>query len=145
MTVTVNEVSLFPDLTSSPSYTYQDKNISVYSIPVLDSAVQMAAPTTFEPSQSSSEHVTETGSTKRKREQSASLKDLMTMDDFSVERLEGELAQEWRKLMINTMFPASKNTKCKGNQPNKRRRISNNSEEPRIPEYSQNVHEFFFH
>ncbi|KAJ6581024.1 hypothetical protein B0H19DRAFT_1251287 [Mycena capillaripes] len=140
ISVNVKEVPLSSDLTLSPPCTYQDKNITVYSFPVSDCSMQLAATATIEPPQApSAEHVTATGSTKRKREQNYSLKDLMDMDGFSAESLEGELAQEWRKLMINTMFPASGNRRCKDNQPRKRQRTTNNSEEPRSPEHSKNV------
>ncbi|KAF8166655.1 hypothetical protein K438DRAFT_1857115 [Mycena galopus ATCC 62051] len=140
MNVNVNEASLSRDLTPSPSCTYQDKNIAVYTIPVVDSSMELSAITTVEPSEApSAEYITETGSTKRKREPSSSLKELMETDGFSPEKLEGESAQEWRKLMIKTMFPASMNRKCNNSSPNKRQRTTNdNSDGPRLPEYSKN-------
>ncbi|KAJ7132307.1 hypothetical protein C8R44DRAFT_612294 [Mycena epipterygia] len=143
MSVNVNEVSLSSDLTALPRHTYRDKNITVYSIAVLDSSQQMPEVTT---SQVPDNEPSEAGSFKRKRESSPSshaselstLKDLMDMEGFSAESLEGELAQDWRKLMINTMFPAS-NKKCKDEQPNKRQKIAEDSGEARIPEYAKNV------
>ncbi|KAJ6474674.1 hypothetical protein C8R47DRAFT_986730 [Mycena vitilis] len=140
MSVNVNEASLSSDLTSTPSCTYHDANITVYSIPVSDSSMQLS----FEPPQTqSTERVTETGSTKRKREQNTSLKELMDADGFCSEKLEGELAQEWRKLMINTMFPATFARRCKDNSPRKRQRTrdgpKDQPEEPRTPEHSKNV------
>ncbi|KAJ7272678.1 hypothetical protein B0H12DRAFT_1043818 [Mycena haematopus] len=138
MNVNVKEVSLSLDLTPSPPYTYQDKNIAVYSIPVLDSSTGISA-SAIEPSEATStEFINETGSIKRKREPGSALKELMEADDFSAEKLEGELAQEWRKLMVNTMFPASMNKKCRQSSPTKRQRTMNSSDEPRIPEYSKN-------
>ncbi|KAF7370999.1 hypothetical protein MSAN_00734100 [Mycena sanguinolenta] len=137
MNVNVKEVSLSIDLTPSPPCTYQDKNIAVYSFPVLDSSISASA--IIESSDpSSAEFVTETGSTKRKREPGSALKELMEADGFSAEKLEGELAQEWRKLMVNTMFPASMNRKSRDSSPKKRQRTMDNSDEPRLPEYSKN-------
>ncbi|KAJ7173690.1 hypothetical protein C8R46DRAFT_1083687 [Mycena filopes] len=136
MSVNVNEVSLSPDLTSPrPPCTYQDKNIAVYSFPVLDSS---ATPISVDSSEAQSlEIVTETGSTKRKREPIEALKELMDSDDFSPEKLDGQLAQEWRKLMIKTMFPAaakgqssSPTRRC--GPPNKRQKTG--SSEPRSPQ-----------
>ncbi|KAJ7813157.1 hypothetical protein B0H14DRAFT_3751159 [Mycena olivaceomarginata] len=143
MSVNVNEVPLALNLTPSPPCTYQDKNITVYSFPVLDCSLELPAstvmePSTVEPSEapSSAESTTEAGSSKRKREPNSSLKELMDTEEFSAEQLEGDLAQEWRKLMINTMFPASTKRNCKGTSPNKRQKANNS--EPRIPEYSKN-------
>ncbi|KAJ7035559.1 hypothetical protein C8F04DRAFT_1037200 [Mycena alexandri] len=140
MSVNVNEVSLSPDLTSSaPPCTYQDKNITVYSFPVSDSS---STPISVDPSAQSTDITIEVGSTKRKRESSEALKELMDSDDFSPEKLEGELAQEWRKLMIKTMFPAphkaqppSPTRRC--GPPNKRQK-TNSAEKPRSPERSKN-------
>ncbi|KAJ6561082.1 hypothetical protein DFH09DRAFT_1035940 [Mycena vulgaris] len=146
MSVNVNEVSLSPDMTASPACTYRDKNITVYSIPVLDRSQEISPAESAE----DSEIISESGSFKRKRESSplsanaTALKDLMNVDGFSAQNLQGELAQEWRKLMVNAMFPAStaKSSparKCKDSQPNKRQKITGDSEEPRIPEYAKNV------
>ncbi|KAK7031531.1 hypothetical protein R3P38DRAFT_2924192 [Favolaschia claudopus] len=124
MNVNVKEVSLSPDLTASPPWTYQDKNITVYSFPVLHSSMEVPEATLAKASQESPvECVTETGATKRKREPSSSLKEIMEQEGFLAEKLEGELAQEWRTLMINTMFPASMKRGFKGNSP-KRQRVS---------------------
>ncbi|KAJ7460806.1 hypothetical protein FB451DRAFT_1045064 [Mycena latifolia] len=145
MSVNVTEVSLSPDMTSPPRCTYQDKNITVYTIPVFDHSQRISAATSEPPNGEASGVITEPGSSKRKRESSPPpsisvlLKDVMDTDGFSPEKLEGELAHEWRKLMINVMFPAataqsSPVKKCKEKQPNKRQKITEASEEPRIPE-----------
>ncbi|KAJ7102976.1 hypothetical protein C8R43DRAFT_230388 [Mycena crocata] len=137
MRINVTEVPMLSDL-ASPRPTYRDKNITVYSIPVLDSSHNMLA--VAAPNEESRE---EAGS-KRKRESDPSLKDLTDTDDFCAEKLTGELAQEWRKLMINTMFPAtaaapSPARRCRDTQPRKRQKRTDSPEEPRIPEYTKNV------
>ncbi|KAJ7780273.1 hypothetical protein DFH07DRAFT_794449 [Mycena maculata] len=148
MSVNVNEVPLLSDLTSSPRSTYKDENITVYTIPVLEdshraSLYLLQAPTT-EPAQI----ITATGSTKRKRERSPvdeSLQALMDEDGLSAEKLEGELADEWRKLMVKTMFPSSgvqspvRKCRDRDRQPSKKQRKAEEPEEPRIPEYVKNV------
>lgn len=106
------EAPLVPDLSSTPNPVYKDNNISVYSIPIL-------------PTPSSELHVESSeSSSKRKRvdspvsfakrarapstSQSNTLQALMNQQDFSPGLLEGEFAQEWRRQMLQTMFPKSR-------------------------------------
>ncbi|KAJ7230661.1 hypothetical protein GGX14DRAFT_584185 [Mycena pura] len=144
MSLDVKEAPLSSDFTAAPPWTYHDKNITVYSFPVLNNTQNISEAVAFDESQSyCTEHVTEQGSSKRRRESTPLLKELMDASDFSPGKLQGQLAQEWRKLMINTMFPASApaspTRQCRDNQSNKRRKISNDSEEPRNPENPTNV------
>ncbi|KAJ7493248.1 hypothetical protein B0H11DRAFT_2394589 [Mycena galericulata] len=144
MFVNVNEVPLSSNLTASPRSTYQDKNITVYSIPILEDSHRA---TLDLPIEELSHVVTPTGSTKRKRERSPldeSLKALMDEEGFSAEKLKGELADEWRTLMVKTMFPAASSPTvrpCRDrDQPqNKRQRKTVEPEKSHIPEYSKDV------
>ncbi|KAJ7089838.1 hypothetical protein B0H15DRAFT_273688 [Mycena belliarum] len=156
MRVKINEVSLSSDMTFTPRYTYQDKNITVYSIPVFDGSHETPAAAVTDKSivvldQETLEVASEPASSKRKRAPSpsvdgsgksttASLKDLMNVDGFSAERLEGDLAHEWRKLMVNVMFPSTaQSSPVRKFKNNKRQKLTGDSEEPRIPEYAKNV------
>jgi ribonuclease Z len=143
MRICVNEASLTSDLTSSPVSIFKDKNITVYSIPVLNhKPLPLEQEDTADPV---------AGSLKRKRAQSPDypskrLQSLMDADAFSADKLEGELAQDWRKLMVNIMFPASvtppsppRSKKCSASPKKKGRQMNVDSEGPRIPEYAKNA------
>ncbi|KAJ6605846.1 hypothetical protein B0H10DRAFT_2076138 [Mycena sp. CBHHK59/15] len=133
MRISVSEASLTSDLTSSPFSIYKDKNVTVYSIPVLAHTEQPDIPCVKAHNVKSdqvapviTDERIEPGSLKRKREPSpfqkrSLLKELMNSDGFSADKLEGELAQDWRKLM------------------KKARKMTVNPQEPRIPEYANNV------
>lgn len=113
---------------SSPDPLYQDKNITVYGIPILPSfeSPQNTSRSTSDPSTvaESSDH-----SLKRKREASPdsstkrstltaegihslnnapSLADIVDQADFTPSVLTGETAQQWRRWMIDVMFPGVK-------------------------------------
>lgn len=149
MAVNVSEVPLPSDLTSSPPSTFKDKNITVYSIPVLEDSHRATLDLNKAPNEQSADAITVTGATKRKRERSPideSLGALMDEESFSAEKLQGELADEWRRLMVKTMFPASGSQsspvrKCRDRdkQQNKRQKKTKEPEEPQIPEHLQNV------
>lgn len=112
----------------SPDPLYQDKNITVYGIPILPSfeSSQNTSRSTSDPSTvaESSDH-----SLKRKREASPdsstkrstltaegihslnnapSLADIVDQADFTPSVLTGETAQQWRRWMIDVMFPGVK-------------------------------------
>ncbi|KAF7317823.1 hypothetical protein MKEN_00870200 [Mycena kentingensis (nom. inval.)] len=129
MHVDVKETSLSPDLSADPPTTYQDKNISVYSFPVFHSSHQVSEAMPLE--QAVREQITESGATKRKREDDSlsQLEELMEEETFIPSKLSGELAQEWRRKMVKTMFPASavappSPKKTKEIHSRKRRRVS---------------------
>ncbi|KAJ7065274.1 hypothetical protein C8F01DRAFT_737448 [Mycena amicta] len=106
MHVNVKDVPLSSDLSESPPITYQDKNITVHSFPVFHSSHEV---TEAMPLDRQEEQHTQGSSMKRKRESDplSQLEELMEEERFSPCKLEGEMAHEWRKLMIRTMFPAS--------------------------------------
>ncbi|KAJ7623674.1 hypothetical protein FB45DRAFT_752560 [Roridomyces roridus] len=109
MAVNIKEVALSSDLSSSPNPTYQDKNLTVYSIPILDDSHAASLDSTV-CHEETTHFSTPRGSVKRKREPSPvdeSLSDLMAEPGFSAEKLQGELADEWRRLMVKHMFPST--------------------------------------
>ncbi|KAF7309493.1 hypothetical protein MIND_00320100 [Mycena indigotica] len=102
MKVNVQDVPLSNDLSNTPPFTYQDKNITAYSFPIVHSSHELINPMPVDSEQSPL-------SRKRKREADpkADLEELMREEQFSPSKLQGAMADEWRKLMIKTMFPAS--------------------------------------
>ena len=125
MPVYPTEASWILSTSTSPDPLYQDKNLTVYGIPISPSleSSQIASASSTDPStvDQSLDH-----SLKRKREASPespskrpalmaeesgllkktpSLGDIIHRADFSPVGLTGETAQEWRRLMIDTMFP----------------------------------------
>ena len=128
MPVYPTEASWTLSTSTSPDPLYQDKNLTVYGIPILPSyeSSQITSPSSTDPSTvtQSLDHTL-----KRKREASPesplkrpalvaeesgllektpSLGDIIHQADFTPVGLTGEIAQEWRKLMVNTMFPGVK-------------------------------------
>jgi ribonuclease Z len=128
MPVHPTEASWTLSTSASPDPLYQDKNLTVYGIPILPSSEnsQVASPLTSDLSTGaqSLDH-----SLKRKREASPespskrptlmageigllektpSLGDIIHQADFTPVGLTGETAQEWRRLMVDTMFPGVK-------------------------------------
>ncbi|GLB41597.1 putative tRNase Z endonuclease [Lyophyllum shimeji] len=117
-TLTVNpiESSWTPSLSPSPDPLYRDENISVYGIPITPSSP-------ISTHETCSAEANEVGQ-KRKRDPSPhrpekrptlttdtpspSLETIRHLPEFAPQSLEGEAAQEWRRLMINTMFPGTK-------------------------------------
>ncbi|RDB18569.1 Ribonuclease Z, mitochondrial [Hypsizygus marmoreus] len=116
------ESSWTPSSVPSPEPLYKDANITVYGIPILPIPEPAQNPSTFLTDTSSTDTTAEAGM-KRKRDPSPDLPEkrqsLMTDEPesapeasldpakFSPETLEGDAAQEWRRLMIKTMFPGS--------------------------------------
>jgi hypothetical protein len=109
---------------SSSSPIYKDHNIAVY-----------AQPLSIPPQSSSDDHNTEAdASSKRKRETSpepprkrsnaevqspSSLANLMSAPSFKPSLLREEMAEEWRRLVIERMFPAT-GTKFETSEPSKK-------------------------
>ena len=127
MPIYPTEASWTPSTSSSPDPLYKDKNVTVYGIPILPSSesLQNASSSTSDPSTTSHslDH------SKRKREvspdspskrpalmiegtqsleKSSSIDDIMQQADFTPVGLTGEVAQEWRRLMVDVMFPGVK-------------------------------------
>jgi ribonuclease Z len=127
MPIYPTEASWTPSTSSSPDPLYQDTNITVYGIPILPSSDSVnVSPSISDVSpdaQSSDHHL------KRKREASPdppskrpalmaeqvkslekppSLGDIIQQADFTPMGLTGNTAQEWRRLMIDMMFPGIK-------------------------------------
>lgn len=112
MPVSIIEANLISSPSSPSEPFYKDENITVYSIPVLYSNIVSIPPVTE----------LDVASLKRKREASpdlpskrvasnsgepSSLKDVMADPAFKPESLRGELAQEWRRLMVQYMLPGT--------------------------------------
>ncbi|KAF9466199.1 beta-lactamase-like protein [Collybia nuda] len=120
MPIYPTEASWTPATSPSPDALYKDGNITVYSIPVPPCPDDNAPPSTKDAVPSPDVHL------KRKREDSPDLPvkrpTLAPINPDSAEPnsssnepqgFVGEAAQDWRKLMIDTMFPGSR-PKSKG-------------------------------
>ncbi|KAF8075182.1 hypothetical protein FPV67DRAFT_1476334 [Lyophyllum atratum] len=126
-TLTINpiESSWTPSSSSSPDPLYSDDNITVYGIPILPASEPSDSSPISMPEDSSIQSIG--ASQKRKRDpspdlpakrpvlmstdaasSSPSLEKVRQVPEFSPHSLEGEAAQEWRRLMIKTMFPGTK-------------------------------------
>ncbi|KAG7445158.1 uncharacterized protein BT62DRAFT_951536 [Guyanagaster necrorhizus] len=94
MTVEPIEVPLMTQMSAKPTPTFKDDNITVYSIPVF--------PTTDAPMSQHTGFVMETVTPKilKRKRQSEGLEATQ-----SPENLEGEAADDWRRLLVQTMFP----------------------------------------
>lgn len=137
MPVYATEASSTPDLSSTPNHVFKDQQITVYAIPVsqtLHDPPAIPASQPFDAPDVSVPALDEESRLKRKREPSpetsskrstaatgepsestahASASHLSTFQsvikdpDFSPVGLEGEFAQNWRRKIIQTMFPAT--------------------------------------
>ncbi|KAJ6547859.1 hypothetical protein B0H10DRAFT_2130608 [Mycena sp. CBHHK59/15] len=83
----ITETSLVPDLSNEPAPLFRDSNMSVYGIPISSSANPPA------------------DSSLPSDDATTSLADLQKRPGFSPSNLEGRPAQEWRRHIINLMFP----------------------------------------
>ncbi|KAK0202420.1 beta-lactamase-like protein [Desarmillaria ectypa] len=94
MTVEPIEVPLITQMTAKPTPTFKDDNITVYSIPVF--------PTSDVPMPENTGPIFETITPKtlKRKRQSEGLEATQ-----SPESLEGEAADDWRRLLVQTMFP----------------------------------------
>lgn len=125
MPIQPTEASWTPSA-SPPDPIYKDENITVYGVPVLPTLTEESRFSASTPDLAYAS-ITE-ASLKRKRDPSPdhpvkrssatsgsfggpSLQDLMRHSDFSPEVLVGESGQDWRRLLISTMFPGSKGHK----------------------------------
>lgn len=124
MAVNVREAPLDTVEDLSPTPIYKSEHIHVYAIPLISS--QDVAKSEYEDPSSVSESISGSPpvSLKRKRGISPnrpekrpstftpgadkiwSLEELRRDPDFSPSLLEGDAAEEWRKLIVTTMFPA---------------------------------------
>ncbi|KIJ09075.1 hypothetical protein PAXINDRAFT_172647 [Paxillus involutus ATCC 200175] len=133
--VTPSEIPLSPvSLVSEHQPVYKDNNITVFALPVLPEAPS-GLPSSAGPAGVTATSVCpsdSTGSLKRRREPSPyqpskrlsnqgsatpfpdtippvapSLREVVTKSDFDPSSLNGEMAQAWRQLVIQTMFPAT--------------------------------------
>lgn len=122
MPIYPTEASWTPTTSPSPAALYKDGNITVYAIPILPCPVLE----NDEGGASLDDPVTEDHSLKRKRGNSPNIPAkrvaLMAQDsgpetaaEDEPRNLVGQAAQEWRSLMIDTMFPGSCQ-KIKGQQ-----------------------------
>ncbi len=94
MTVEPIEIPLRTQMSGNPTPTFKDNNITVYSIPVF--------PTTDAPMPENTDSIMETVTPKtlKRKRQSEGLEATQ-----SPETLEGEAADDWRRLLVQTMFP----------------------------------------
>ncbi|TFK39749.1 hypothetical protein BDQ12DRAFT_734488 [Crucibulum laeve] len=147
-TMPINTIETTWDMPSSsnPDAIYQDDNITVYSFPVLPALDNLSplmdnsGPLPEPPTDTMTIDSNANSSLKRKREStpilpqkrrlldlgkrkvSESLHEAISDPEFVPEQLEGVLADEWRKFMIDTMFPRPKPEEHKNNSPQKKSR-----------------------
>lgn len=144
MPVTPVEAAWLPNNSPTPNHIYKDENITVYGIPVIPSplSVDQSIPSASTSSELPSA-MTMDATLKRKREQSphhpakrtslateavatsVTLQDHMAEPSFSPQLLSGDAAEQWRRLMIRTMFPGSKPNQNEKAETQKRREEQN--------------------
>ncbi|KAJ3514157.1 hypothetical protein NLJ89_g2531 [Agrocybe chaxingu] len=126
--IQTSEIPWTTPVGSAPSSCYQDENISVYAIPVLPSLTTHSPSRTSDPSAPTNPPVEPTPELpeKRKREPSPEnprkrlnpgsrsparmplsddLLELIQQKEFTPETLTGDLEDEYRRMIIHTMFP----------------------------------------
>jgi hypothetical protein len=139
------EAPLTPDPSVNPNPVYKDDNLTLYTIPILPSpqvvpaASRASTVSTIDfqskelllkrkrdlspnsPSKRTATALGEPSTALAEQSERHSLRDLMNLPGFLPDTLEGGAAQEWRRLMIDTMFPGSKAPKNEKLESRKRR------------------------
>lgn len=156
MAVNVQEVPLEPNDDVSPAPIYKSEHIHVYGLPMLSSQnVAQSEPETSSPESTADGS---NASLKRKRDISphlpqkrtatsvltedniSNLEELRKNPNFSPSLLDGDVAQEWRRLVVTSMFPAKEAETKKSSRSKEESQIENDQGLSHVPICSQYIY-----